>query len=223
VKLDRKLMAYAAGAAAAGFAGAESADAAIVASPGSDFGVGNTVAINFDHSGIEEFNVGHERANNNVSTDRVILKEPQNGAMGEGYVIDSANNNFPAALPAGTTIGPDSEYGNGFLSNTSNQLVDEDFNNDNTRDDALTGNFPADSITGNTRYLGVRFKLNDTGDDRYGWIGIDITNPDDLTGRVTGFAYEDTGAAIQAGAVPEPAGLSLLALGAVGLLRRKRA
>ena len=55
----------------------------------------------------------------------------------------------------------------------------------------------------------------------FGWIGVDITNDAVLTGQVTGFAYENNGGSIPAGAVPEPAGLALLALGAPALLRRR--
>jgi hypothetical protein len=39
---------------------------------------------------------------------------------------------------------------------------------------------------------------------------------------VTGYAYENNGEPITAGAVPEPAGLALLALGAPALLRRRQ-
>ena len=77
-------------------------------------------------------------------------------------------------------------------------------------------------IVGNTQYIGVRFRVNDTGDDRYGWIGIDITNAADLTGVVTGYAFDDTGEPIAAGAVPEPAGLALLGMIAGGMLLRRR-
>lgn len=82
-------------------------------------------------------------------------------------------------------------------------------------------------------YLGVQF----TGSSGtvYGWIGYTGTigvNGDSLPsdGTITGFAYETTGAAINAGdmgAVPEPSTLGMLAAGAAGLAfmrsRRKKA
>jgi hypothetical protein len=225
VNLDRKLMAYAAGAVAAGFAGAESADAAIIYTPGPfPYAVGGTVDINFDQDAAtqRDFGVGHERQTaGNTQTDRVILKEDDNGANNEAYVIGETNS-LPAPVAAGTLIGPDNFYNNGFLNNSRDQIVDEDFDNNNALDDPIATNFAIDSIVGNTQYVGVRFRVNDAGDDRYGWIGIDTTNADDLTGVVTGYAYDDTGEPIAAGAVPEPAGLALLAIGSVGLLRRKR-
>lgn len=235
MNLDRKLMLYTAGAVAAG-AAATSADAAVVYSPGFSFTVDDVKEINFDNTGVEEFNLGHERTVTagvaQPNTDRLILKDPTDRGS-EGYVINPDNNIFPAPLAAGTLIGPDSTFGQLFSGNTGNRIADEDSNNNNIPDGTpedetpVATNFAIDNIVGNPQYLGVRFKLNNTGEDRFGYIGIDITNADDLTGVVTGFAYEDGSEgelAIEAGAVPEPsAGLTLLALGAAGLLRRKRA
>ena len=140
MNLDRKLMVYAAGAVAAGAAGSQSADAAVVYSPGFAFNVNDTKAINFDTTGVEEFNLGHERANNNASTDRLILKDPTSGGP-EGYVINPASGNlFPVPLAAGSRIGPDFEgeepviFGQQFNSNVGNRIVDEDSNDNNIVD-----------------------------------------------------------------------------------------
>lgn len=73
-------------------------------------------------------------------------------------------------------------------------------------------------------YLGLTFQ--DGGNTYYGWarVEVDYSNPD---GPITLFeyAYENTpSGSIDAGAVPEPSTLGLLAAGAVGLsaLRRSR-
>ena len=209
MNLDRKLVAYAASAAAAaaaGLAGAEAADAEVVATQGPfEFKVDGVVDIDFDRNPETErdFGIGHERdTKDNAQTDRVILKEDQNGGNDEAYV---AENGFPAALTAGTEIGPNSSYEANIFNNAANQLVDEDYDNDDAADPTLTGNFAADNVAGNTQYLGVRFRVNNEGELRYGWIGVDITNADDKTGVVTGYAYQtDPGVGIRAGAVSEP-------------------
>lgn len=227
MNLDRKLMAYAAGVVAAGLAGVESADAAIISdSTPRPFGVDGTVDLNFNGAGANEFSIGHERTpDDNDGTDRVILKAPNNGSDAlQGYVV--GDNGHPAALTAGSLIGPDQVYDAAFNGNTGNHLVNEDVEpNDDIRDDVVFGNFTADDVVGNTQYAGVRFQLESGGPFHYGWIGIDITDDQDLTGVVTGFGYQDTPETpIEAGAVPEPStGLALLAFGAAGLLRRKRA
>ena len=224
MNLDRKMAGYAAGAAAAaaaGLVGAESADAAIVYTSGPlPLALEGTVPIDFDQNPATEadFTLGHERqTDTNANTDRVILKETDNGANQEAYV---AANGLPAALTAGTVIGQTSNYEAGFNNNTTNKLIDEDPDDDGNLNPV--GNFTADNVSGNPQYLGVRFRVGDAGDIRYGYIGYDITSADDKTGIVTGYAYEDTGAPIEAGAIPEPAGLALLAVGAAGLLPRRK-
>jgi hypothetical protein len=66
-------------------------------------------------------------------------------------------------------------------------------------------------------YIGVKFNSNTT--PLYGWIQYqgtyDPTTETMTSYSVLGWAYDDTGAAIAAGAVPEPTGLGLLALGAL--------
>jgi hypothetical protein len=205
MNLDRKLKAYTAAAAAAAAVGVagESTDAATVASPGFTFGIGSTNNINFDNSGNEEYVLGHRTGPNRVQ----LLKDDQ--TIDANAYVFNASNNQPDALTAGTLIGPSSSFNNSYDATLANQGDG-------------TGNFLVDDIDGNPQYLGLRFQLADGGPQHYGWVGVDITSATDLTGRVTGFAYEDTpDTAINAGVVPEPAGLALLALGAPFLLRRR--
>jgi hypothetical protein len=63
-------------------------------------------------------------------------------------------------------------------------------------------------------YIGVKF--NSSG--YYGWIqyqGTFNAATETYSVKIVDWAYDDTGASIQAGAVPEPTGLGLLALGAL--------
>jgi hypothetical protein len=225
-------MIYTAGAVAAGIGGAHAARATVVYTAGPfpltvDSGLGTTPLIDFDNNMDDEFTVGHERQGGNANADRVLLKELEtNGATGSAYVNGvGAFPVFPAKLPFGATIGPAQAYGNAFNGNVSNQLIDEDYD-DNGSFESYTGNFTADNIVGNTEYMGVKFHLNDNQFDdlHYGWIGLDIQNAADLTGVVTGYAYEtDADGPITAGAgVPEPSALALLAMGAAGLAMRRK-
>jgi hypothetical protein len=204
MQLDRKLMAYTAAAGAAiAAAGAESADAAIISSPGFTYASGSTNNINFDHSGAEEYQLGHR-----TGPFRVSLLKDSNALSTNAYAVTPANAQ-PAALTLGTIIGPSSTYSTTYDADLANQGTG-------------AGNFTVDNVTGNPQYVGVKFQLANGGPTYYGWIGVDITNATDLTGQVTGYAYEDSGGPIAAGAVPEPSSLALLALGAPFLLRRRR-
>ncbi len=71
---------------------------------------------------------------------------------------------------------------------------------------------------GTPTYIGVRLTIDNA--LHYGWIGV--TNNGGFF-DVFAWGYEtDPGVAIQAGAVPSPGPMGLLAIGAAGLLKRKK-
>ena len=70
------------------------------------------------------------------------------------------------------------------------------------------------------KYIGIKF--DDEGSTHYGWIQVDVT-ADASRVTITGYGYNDTpDGPINAGQIPEPAGLGLLACGAAGLLALHR-
>jgi hypothetical protein len=73
-----------------------------------------------------------------------------------------------------------------------------------------------------TGFVGVRFDSG--GDMMYGWVRVHVDDGSLNTLTVMDYAYNDAGGSIQAGQVPEPGCLGLLALGGVGLVswRRRR-
>lgn len=71
---------------------------------------------------------------------------------------------------------------------------------------------------GNDAYLGVTFTAGT--DQHYGWVHV-VWDPSSDTLSVDQFAYESVAGA-PAGVIPEPSSLTLLALGSVALLRRRR-
>ena len=72
-------------------------------------------------------------------------------------------------------------------------------------------------------YIGVRFRDSNL-NTFYGWIEAEVSE-DGSTLSLISWAYDDSGASIIAGAVPEPTAMALLAMGAVGVgayRRRKK-
>lgn len=226
------------------------------------FGVNGEVNIDFNGDGQIDFQIDHDRVDlgggnvvdylqldKNDSTSEInplaipgIFDgfppngNPLNSSFDPKYVIPTGTiGDYPAALVAGTSIGPGSSFdfqeGDGFGPNTNiiraNRLIDEDAGQ---VDQVLGGTAAADvsvptngpnflGLGGEVRYLGVQMKLQgDPNPITYGWIGIRIDNEADATGAVVGYGYETTGAGILAGQVPEPSTLLAAGLGAAALI-----
>jgi len=269
---DQRLAGYAAATSGVGAVMASSADGAIVGNATvQPFGINEFVNIDFNADGQVDYQLDHDRVDlggGNVVDYLQVDKNDFNGAsLGENplpisgtatFPLNSTTANvtgdakyvtptgglghYPAALPAGTLIGPASTFdfqeGTNF-DNTgktirANRLIDEDATQ---VDQVLGGLTPAQvqvptngpnflGLAGEVRYLGMQMNLAETG-VRYGWIGIRIDNEADATGAVVGYAYETTpGVPIRAGVVPEPGSLAMAAMGSFALLgamvRRRR-
>jgi hypothetical protein len=148
----------------------------------------------------------------------------RNDANNAAYVVAGPQGSYPAALTAGTLIGPASTFDwqetDNFAGSgkwiRANRLIDED----HTQIDQVLGGRPASGVqvpfsgpnftglNGDVRYLGLKMELNNSGITNYGWVGIRIDNQADATGAVVGYGYQTLpDVPIAAGAVPEPQSL----------------
>jgi hypothetical protein len=79
------------------------------------------------------------------------------------------------------------------------------------------------AFTGTTGLLGVRIRNENMGNAvQFGWLRIAQPGTTGGLATIVDWAYETDGSAIPAGAVPEPASLGLLAMGALGLAARRK-
>jgi len=250
---DGRLAAYLTAAGAVGAVMASEAKAIVVGnSTVQPFGINQEVNIDFNGDGQTDYQIDHDRVDLggvNVLDYLQLDKNDASGAsLGENplpinifgtfplngnpandtfeakYVIPTATaSDYPAALTAGTLIGPgsimDFQEGDNFggLGKTirSNRLIDEDAGQVDMSLGGLTAaqiQVPTNGpnflgLAGEVRYLGVKMDLQGANQFTYGWIGIRITDDATATGEVVGYGYETSGQPIAAGNVPEPSSI----------------
>ena len=115
-------------------------------------------------------------------------------------VVSGAN---AANLIAGTLIGPSSTF--------------------NGPNGAGVGFYGAVAVpAGTTGFVGFSFDPQSVAGAQtwYGWFRVSPASSGD--GTIVDWAYDNTGAAINAGVVPEPSSIALLALGTAGVLALRR-
>jgi hypothetical protein len=169
----------------------------------------------------------------------VIVETPEPGNITVNYDLDiDGDNNYDFRLQSylGTNIGGLSpnylnqvinsymSYAVKFLS--AGEMIDDNLTSDNGWPALSTfGNF--DSFVGTRGYAGVKFDIPG-GSPHYGYLDVAVDQSEFFGVRgykltLYGGAYEsEPGVGIEAGAVPEPSGLALLALGAAGLAAWRR-
>jgi hypothetical protein len=224
---EKKLLGYAAMASTIALAGSRSGQAAIVthtitgvpgmggqfvdASGNSFLSMGNDAVTNVNGTGDPGV---HLYVTNNKDSDNASYASF--GPTGTGAL---------ANLLPGTVLGPTATLPAGV--NWENNLSGTD--NDIAYIDTVTGqqyvpsadvgNTPDQFSIGTPGYFGFFFTPGSTTDYGYAQIVYDASGNSSIT-----YTYDDSGAAvtIPTTSVPEPASLSLLALGAVAVIRRPR-
>ena len=83
------------------------------------------------------------------------------------------------------------------------------------------GTAPGQFASGVTGYLGFRFIANNAAGPYFGWMRVNLSNTGEI-GKILDWTYENSGAAITVGAIPEPTSFALAGLGCAMLLLRRR-
>ncbi len=206
IGLDRKLAAYAMAGGALVTATASDAMADIVTVP-----INETIGASASQTGSLTVSVGGNdvvtfSATYDPSTPEADLTV--SSFTGSAYAVNSGDPFFPAALSIGDTV-PGSFSSNGF---EATKLM-ASYNT------SAAGTFAGLSNV----YLGVSFPdPSNSSQTDFGYIGVSVsgvtssTSPS-VTATISSLTYDDTGAPITIGAVPEPASLTTLAMGAAGV------
>ena len=204
-RLDRHFVACSAAAAAATVGGVaqQNAEAAIVYSGVVNINIPSTTAGVYLNvvTGVNNANPASVPGwdLNPWSTGGLGLFSPTAPAGGV-YVVTAAN--FGANLAPGTPINAASLYGSGSSANNAQW-----------------------NLNSSNNLVGFRFQNEANGNlTHYGWMRISLAATAAGQPRaIVEYAYENVaGTSINAGAVPAPGSLALLALGAAGLVGRRR-
>ncbi len=217
---ERRLAGYAlAGGAALGGAGSARADVVYSGIQDIQLGEGGTSPYNLDLTGN-----GTTDYSFTYTTQQSLYPSPIGPypyTSGQQLSIDtipgSVTNSVVSSdgmnadyLTAGTLIGPSSPFASGAGLN-----IQRDYKNPSPSQPNV-GNFD-----GKDGYVGFQFYIGDSATPNYGWAQLDLTNfplaGDPQSAILVDWAYETTPGLSILTAVPEPASLGLLALGAVGV------
>lgn len=199
----------------------------LVASPGSpvgvDFGAGFGEVFRFSVDVDTYFTGSMVTFTYSAAQSQVVQFDPGNsGGWTAASLVRYGNN--PERLATGASVGA----GASWLAMTSvlggaHDLAVSVLFSTGTKGGVVTGGSSSASWAPSERgFVGLRF-TNDGGvSHRYAWIDVEA----DVTARtltIRGWGFETTpGEPIEAGEVPAPGGLALLALGAAGVRRRRR-
>ena len=218
-KLEKKLLAYGVASGAA-LAMASPAGAAIHYFPQDEFVSNDTLDIDINNDGTPEFQIQHY-ATGTTYVVTVASASIQRYTTGNNADWKFDNNDPPGGgaerFNLGAAIGP--TYGFPLFWGTKRDTL---FSFDTSAGNYVGKFLGTGPNWGNPGYLGIRFDIPEES-IHYGWIHIDSIESD-LSGlHIDGWAYNDVAdQPINAGAVPIPSSLALLASGAAGVTALRR-